>query len=178
MKVFIKEPMHTRVAMSHFSALRIFIRWRRRARKGWLSLGMSVGFLRHQFAATAANFEQVEQSGIEWSFGDLAEWKIAEGNFPHAFLGPIKRLNKYDFSNRFAVGALWMRDRIGDSKIMVMRKAGGENCLYRAAAWWRPPSRITSLRNAGERKQSGPRRNALHSRRSWFPGKFTSQFEV
>lgn len=40
-----------------------------------LALGMSVGLLGRQPAAAAAaeNFEQVEQSGIEWSFGDLAE---------------------------------------------------------------------------------------------------------
>ena len=67
----------------------IFICWRRKARRGWLSLGMLVGFLRHQFAATVANFEQVEQSGIEWSFGDLAEWKIARSNFPVPFSGPL-----------------------------------------------------------------------------------------
>lgn len=64
-------------------SIRIFIHRaeRERSEKGMLqrvrSLGRNVGLgsLRAQLpvALVATNFEQVEQSGIEWSFGDLAE---------------------------------------------------------------------------------------------------------
>jgi len=67
MKVFIKESVHTGAAMLHFSVLRIFIRRRGRARR------VVVGNIGRILKATTENFEQVEQSGIEWSFGDLVE---------------------------------------------------------------------------------------------------------
>lgn len=65
MKVFIKEQ---RILALRCRILVYSLRRRRRARR--LSLGMSV---LKTSAAAAENFEQVEQSGIEWSFGDLAE---------------------------------------------------------------------------------------------------------
>lgn len=51
---------------------RIEERWREQG-NGVPSEGARIGRVEERPASGATNFEQVEQSGIEWSFGDLAE---------------------------------------------------------------------------------------------------------